>query len=98
MITQTTATTRPRPIDVRRALVASGIVSRTDPAALTRWCRQLKPVRFPAGHVIATGGDAGGRLYIVMSGKVKASIVRPDGCELLLAVLGRNEIFGVVSL
>ena len=57
-----------------------------------------KPVRFPAGHVIASGGDLGGRLYVIMSGKVKASICRPDGCELLLAVLGSNEIFGVVSL
>jgi CRP/FNR family cyclic AMP-dependent transcriptional regulator len=83
---------------VRRALVASGIVSKSDPAALTRWCRQLKPVRFPAGHVIAAGGDDGGRLYVIMSGKVKASTCRHDGCELLLAVLGRNEIFGVVSL
>lgn len=92
------AKTPPRSIDVRRALVASGIVSKSDPAALTRWCRQLKPVRFPAGHVIAAGGDDGGRLYVIMSGKVKASICRQSGCELLLAVLGRYEIFGVVSL
>lgn len=84
--------------DVRRTLLASGIVSKSDPAALTRWCRQLTPVRFPAGHVIASGGDIGGRLYVIMSGKVKASICRPDGCELLLAVFGSNEIFGVVSL
>src|ERR1700722_4058149 len=98
MISQVHATTPPRSIDVRRALVASGIVSKSDPAALTRWCRQLKPVRFPAGHVIATGGDDGGRLYVIMSGKVKASIWRQGGCELLLAVLGSYEIFGVVSL
>jgi CRP/FNR family cyclic AMP-dependent transcriptional regulator len=98
VISQVPATTPPRSIDVRRTLVASGIVSKTDPAALTRWCRQLKPVRFPAGHVIATGGDDGGRLYVIMSGKVKASICRQGGCELLLAVLGRHEIFGVVSL
>jgi CRP/FNR family transcriptional regulator, cyclic AMP receptor protein len=55
-------------------------------------------VCFPAGHVIATGGDVGGRLYVIMSGKVKASICRPGGCELLLSVLGKYEIFGVVSL
>jgi CRP/FNR family transcriptional regulator, cyclic AMP receptor protein len=98
MISEVPATTPPRSIHVRRALVASGIVSKSDPAALTRWCRQLKPVRFPAGHVIATGGDDGGRLYVIMSGKVKASICRRGGCELLLAVLGSYEIFGVVSL
>src|ERR1700728_3968440 len=98
MISQVHATTPPRSIDVRRALVASGLVSKSDPAALTRWCRELKPVRFPAGHVIASGGDNGGRLFVIMSGKVKASICRQGGCELLLTVLGRHEIFGVVSL
>jgi CRP/FNR family cyclic AMP-dependent transcriptional regulator len=98
VISQVPAATAPRSTDVRRALVSSGIVSKTDPAALTRWCRQLKPVRFLAGHIIATGGDDGGRLYVIMSGKVKASIHRPGGCELLLAVLGSYEIFGVVSL
>ena len=98
MISPVPAKTTPRPVDVRRALVASGIVSKSDPAALTRWCRQLKPVRFPAGHVIASGGDDGGRLYVIISGKVKASICRQGGCELLLAVLGSYEIFGVVSL
>jgi CRP-like cAMP-binding protein len=84
--------------DVRRALIASGIVGRTDPAALARWCRQLEPVCFPGGHVIAAGGDVGGRLYVIMSGKVKASICRPDGREVGLVVLGSYEIFGVVSL
>jgi CRP-like cAMP-binding protein len=84
--------------DVRRALVASGIVSKTDPAALTRWCAQLTPVRFPPGHAIAAGGDSGGRLYVIMSGKVKVSIRRLDGCEIVLTILKRHEIFGVVSL
>ena len=98
MIRPVAATTPALSDDVRRAMVASGIVSKTDPAALSRWCRQLKPVCFPAGHVIATGGDAGGRLYVIMSGKVKASICRPDGREVALAVLGHHEIFGVVSL
>jgi CRP-like cAMP-binding protein len=79
-------------------MVASGIVGKSDPAALARWCRQLEPVYFPGGHVIATGGDVGGRLYVIMSGKVKASICRPDGREVALAVLGSYEIFGVVSL
>jgi CRP/FNR family transcriptional regulator, cyclic AMP receptor protein len=84
--------------EVRRALIASGIVRMSDPVALSRWCSELNPVRFPAEHVIASGGDAGGRLYVIMSGRVKTSIIRPDRTELLLAVLGSYEIFGVVSL
>jgi CRP/FNR family transcriptional regulator, cyclic AMP receptor protein len=84
--------------EVRRALIASGIVRMSDPVALSRWCSELNPVRFPAEHVIASGGDDGGRLYVIMSGRVKTSIIRPDRTELLVAVLGSYEIFGVVSL
>jgi CRP/FNR family cyclic AMP-dependent transcriptional regulator len=98
MVSPASATPPASGDDVRRAMVASGIVGKSDPAAFSRWCGQLTPVWFPAGHVIATGGDAGGRLYVIMSGKVKASICRPDGREVALAVLGRFEIFGVVSL
>jgi CRP/FNR family transcriptional regulator, cyclic AMP receptor protein len=83
---------------VYQALIASGIFSKTDPARLSRWCRQLAPVRFPPGHVVGARGDFGSRLYLIVSGKMKLSNCRPDGSEIALTILGRNEIFGGVSL
>jgi CRP/FNR family transcriptional regulator, cyclic AMP receptor protein len=84
--------------DVCQALLASGIFSKTDPAALSRWCEQLEPVRFPPGHVVGARGDFGGRLYVIVSGKVKVSYRRPGGAETMLTVLGNYEIFGGVQL
>jgi CRP-like cAMP-binding protein len=84
--------------DVCQALLASGIFSKTDPAALSRWCQQLEPVRFPPGHVVGARGDFGGRLYVIVSGKVKVSYRRPGGCETMLSVLGSYEIIGGVQL
>ncbi|HUB56459.1 MAG TPA: Crp/Fnr family transcriptional regulator [Mycobacterium sp.] len=81
-----------------QALLASGIFGKTDPARLSRWREQLTVVRFPPGHVVGARGDVGGRLYVVVSGKMKLSNRRPGGGEIALAVLGRFEIFGAVSL
>src|SRR5205814_3327015 len=50
------------------------------------------------GHVVFSEGDTGDRLFIVMDGKVKISRAASDGRENLLAVLGRGEMFGELSL
>jgi CRP/FNR family transcriptional regulator, cyclic AMP receptor protein len=84
--------------DVCQALLASGMFGKTDPAALSRWCEQLEPVRFPPRHVVGARGDFGGRLYVIVSGKVKVSYRRPGGAETMLTVLGSYEIFGGVQL
>jgi CRP/FNR family transcriptional regulator, cyclic AMP receptor protein len=83
---------------VRRALLASGLFNKCDPAALSRWCEQLKPVRFAPGRVIGAGGDFGDHLYVIMSGKVEVSYLRLGGCEIALTILGSYEIVGGVSL
>jgi CRP/FNR family transcriptional regulator, cyclic AMP receptor protein len=83
---------------VRRALLASGLCNKCDPAALSRWCEQLKPVRFAPGRVIAAGGDFGGRLYLIMSGRAEASYRRFGGREIALTILGSHEVIGRVSL
>lgn len=92
------AAVAPTPGGVRRALLASGLFNKCDPAALSRWCKQLKPVRYAPGRVIGAGGDFGGHLYVIMSGKVEVSYLRLDGLEIALAILGSYEIVGGVSL
>jgi CRP/FNR family cyclic AMP-dependent transcriptional regulator len=60
--------------------------------------KQLEPEQFAARCVVGTPGDFGGRLYMIISGKVKASYRRPDGCEIVLTILGPSEIFGAITL
>jgi CRP/FNR family transcriptional regulator, cyclic AMP receptor protein len=84
--------------DMRRALLASGMFSKTNPVTLSRWCELLQPVRFAPGRTVGARGDFGGRLYVIISGKVKVSYCRPGGREFSLTVLGRSEIFGGVPL
>ena len=50
------------------------------------------------GETLFNEGDAGDRLYILLSGKVKLGHTSSDGRESLLAVLGPGEIIGELTL
>jgi CRP/FNR family cyclic AMP-dependent transcriptional regulator len=84
--------------DACQALIASGIFSRTNPEAVSDLAKQLESEQFPPGCIVSAQSDFGGRLYIIISGKVKASYRRPDGCEIVLMVLGPSEMFGAIAL
>ena len=50
------------------------------------------------GETLFNEGDAGDRLYILLSGKVKLGHASADGRENLLAVLGPGEVVGELTL
>jgi CRP/FNR family transcriptional regulator, cyclic AMP receptor protein len=52
----------------------------------------------PRGHVVFAEGNPGDRLFVILDGKVKISRAAADGRENLLALLGRGEMFGELSL
>jgi CRP/FNR family cyclic AMP-dependent transcriptional regulator len=84
--------------DAYQALIASGIFSRTNPEAVSALAKQLEPEQFPPGCIIDAQSDFGGRLYRIISGKVKASYRRPDSCEIVRTILGPSEIFSAIAL
>lgn len=55
-------------------------------------------VELRRGQTLFTEGDAGDRLYVITSGKIKLGRSSADGRENLLAVLGPGEMFGELSL
>lgn len=58
----------------------------------------VKVVKLSRGERLFTEGDAGDRLYIILSGKIKLTKAAPDGRENLLSVHGPGEMFGELSL
>lgn len=54
--------------------------------------------RFPAGETIFREGDPGEKLYFVLDGEVRISKQLPGSGEEALAILGRGELFGEMSL
>jgi CRP/FNR family cyclic AMP-dependent transcriptional regulator len=55
-------------------------------------------VRYGKGEVIFRDGEPAERLFLIDRGRVKLSISTPAGQELLIAVLGRGQIFGELAV
>ncbi len=53
---------------------------------------------YRSGEVIFHRDDPGQVLYIVKEGKVKACLISPDGQEITLAVFGKGECFGELTM
>ncbi|TMK84562.1 MAG: Crp/Fnr family transcriptional regulator [Actinobacteria bacterium] len=55
-------------------------------------------VRYGRGEVIFREGEPAERLFLIDSGRVKLSISSATGQELMIAVLGRGQIFGELEV
>jgi len=53
---------------------------------------------FRAGETIFHRDDPGQVLYVIKEGKVKISLISPDGQEISLVVFGKGEYFGEFAL
>ena len=53
---------------------------------------------FRSGEVIFHREDPGQVLYVIKEGKVKISLISPDGQEISLVVFGKGECFGEFAL
>lgn len=67
----------------------------TDAATLAE---KLYPVRYRRGEVIFREGEPAERLFLIERGRVKLTITSPGGQELLIAVLGRGQLFGELAV
>lgn len=53
---------------------------------------------YPRAETIFRTGDPGTHLYLIESGRVKITTSSAEGREALVAIIGRGEIFGELSL
>jgi CRP/FNR family transcriptional regulator, cyclic AMP receptor protein len=80
-------------------LVASiPLFSSLEPAALRPLAALLRPRRYSARQVVVWEGEAGGTLFLSLTGYFKAVTAGSDGKEVLLSVMGPGEVFGELSV
>jgi len=82
---------------VDQIVAEAAIFRAVRPEVISALTDDLRTVDTAPGDVFFTEGDVGGRMYIVLSGKVKIGCRAPDGRQKLFAVLGPSETFGEVS-
>jgi len=65
---------------------------------LSRLNTLLHRKTFPAGSNLMTAGQTGDVIYIILNGTVKIHLVRADGTEVIIAILGTGDTVGEMSL
>ncbi|ATB37058.1 cAMP-binding protein [Cystobacter fuscus] len=74
------------------------LFSSLEPGDLEQLSARLRPRRLGAGEVLFHRGDMGTDLYIIHEGEVTIRLSAADGKEVTLALLGRGDAFGELSL
>lgn len=64
---------------------------------VSRLMEYLHERSFPAGASVLIAEQPGEAVYVIVSGSVKIHALRPDGTEVVLAVLGAGETLGEMS-
>lgn len=83
----------------KRAILSSHEFFRGLPdAVLNGIAAMSRTTEYPAGATIFAKGDEGLGLLAVLKGVVRISAVAEDGRELVLNLIGRNEVFGEIAL
>ncbi|MDR2374388.1 MAG: Crp/Fnr family transcriptional regulator [Bifidobacteriaceae bacterium] len=77
---------------------AAGLFAGIDHDQAQRLRCLMVALRLDRGAVLFREGDEGDRLYLIQSGMIKLGRTAPDGRENLVAVLGRGEFIGELTL
>jgi len=65
---------------------------------LSRLLEHVHERPFPAGANVLIAEQPGEAVYVILEGSVKVNAIRPDGTEVVLAVLGAGEVLGEMSV
>ncbi len=83
--------------DTKEMLAKTSLFGGLSPETLVSVAQQLRPVSFSNGQQIFSRGDAGTELYLVLSGRVRLSIISLEGRELAFTHAQPGDIFGEIA-
>lgn len=79
---------------IGRTTLFSGLAA----ADLAAIAAEVREVKFDAGQLIFSRGDAGNEVYLVAEGRVRLSILTGEGRELSFALVGLEQWFGEIAM
>ena len=83
----------------KRAILARhSFFQDASPGMLDRLAARARGATYAPGQAIFRKGDAGLGLFAVLSGLVRISLPSENGRELVLRLIGPNEVFGEIAL
>ncbi len=85
-------------MDVPELLQSVPIFSDLDNAGIETLSRVVARKVYPKDGVVFFENESGDSLFMILSGRVKVTILGDDGREIILTVLGPGDFFGEMSL
>ena len=87
-----------KPQTVKDALAGLELFAGLDPAVLARLAAAMRERALTAGELLCGRGDAGDKLFVVLSGRLRVSVVTQQGRELSMRIAGPGEMVGEISV
>lgn len=88
----------PTPMDIAGLRKRSVIFEALSDEEATSIMQMARMVNHPARHTIFQEGEPGDHLLVVMHGRVKVSLISPEGKEAILSILEPGDVFGEMAL
>ncbi|MEO0797711.1 MAG: Crp/Fnr family transcriptional regulator [Pseudomonadota bacterium] len=83
---------------IQNLIATSPLFSGLDEAGCALVASYVRRASFKSGQTIFGRGDAGRDLYLVVKGRVKASVLTAEGRELAFAHIDAGSIFGEIAM
>ena len=84
--------------DIVEVLKKTKLFGGLDTEVLKQVGKQMRPINFGSGQLIFERGDEGKDIYLILSGRVRLSVLSSEGRELSFAHPGPGEIFGEMAV
>lgn len=84
--------------ELKQILAGSDVFGGLPTEALEEVARSLRPVSYTAGQTIFTRGETSKDMLVIVSGRVKVSILSAEGRELAFSHIGRGGILGEIAM
>jgi predicted acylesterase/phospholipase RssA/CRP-like cAMP-binding protein len=84
--------------ELERLVAESAMLGGLDREARAFMCAHLAPRVVPGGTVLMEQGDRGDSLYLIAVGRMRVTVTRDDGSNVVVAELGRGELVGELAM
>ena len=82
---------------VRELLAGSALFNTLEPSERDTLVRQMRDIALQPGQTLFARDDPGRDIYIVVKGRLRISVVSPDGRELSFAHAVTGDVFGEIA-
>jgi CRP-like cAMP-binding protein len=84
--------------DLKNVLRQIPLFASLEPSAIDKLSRAVRPKTLKAAEILFLKGDDAEAMYIVREGAIKIVLPSETGEEIIVALIKRNEFFGVMAM